>query len=60
VDAGLREIRLQTSSVRAANERALEMHGKIYDAIRRRSSRAAADLMARHLDETREHVAAMV
>jgi len=59
VDAGLREIRLQTSQDRAANERALEMHGRIYEAIRKRSSRAAADLMARHLDETRQHVVAM-
>jgi GntR family transcriptional repressor for pyruvate dehydrogenase complex len=59
VDAGLREVRLQTSKNRAANERALQMHGRIYEAIRKRSSRAAADLMARHLDETRKHVAAM-
>jgi GntR family transcriptional regulator, transcriptional repressor for pyruvate dehydrogenase complex len=59
VDAGLREIRLQTSQDHAVNERALEMHTMIYQAIRKRSSRTAADLMARHLEETRAHIAAM-
>ncbi|HET7357423.1 MAG TPA: FCD domain-containing protein [Nocardioidaceae bacterium] len=59
VDAGLREVRLQTSQDHAVNERALEMHTMIYQAIRKRASRTAADLMARHLEETREHIAAM-
>ena len=59
VDAGLREIRFQTSQNHAVNARALEMHSRIYDAIRKRSPRAAADLMARHLEETRTHIAAM-
>ena len=59
VDAGLREIRLQTSQDPAVNERALEMHTLIYQAIRNRSPRSAADLMARHLEETRAYIAAM-
>ena len=59
VDAGLREIRLQTSQNQTVNERALEMHTMIYEAIRKRSPRTAADLMARHLEETRQHIATM-
>jgi len=59
VDASLREIRRQTSQNPEVNERALEMHTKIYDAIRKRAPRVAADLMARHLEETRAHIAAM-
>jgi DNA-binding GntR family transcriptional regulator len=35
------------------------MHSRIYEAIRRRSARTASDAMARHLDETRRHIAAM-
>ena len=58
-EAALREIRVQTSRDRAASERALVMHSRIYDAIRRRSARTASDAMARHLDETRRHIAAM-
>ncbi len=59
VDAALREIRLQTSHDRKAGRRALVMHGRIYDAIRRRSSQMAADAMRQHLDETRKHIEAM-
>lgn len=59
VDAGLRELRVQTSRDPRMNERALVMHTKIYDAIRRRSARAASELMARHLDETRKFIADM-
>ena len=58
-EAALREIRVQTSRDRAASDRALVMHSRIYDAIRRRSARTASDAMARHLDETRRHIAAM-
>jgi DNA-binding FadR family transcriptional regulator len=57
VEAALREIRLQTSQDRAANERALVMHSRIYDAIRRRSARDASQQMSRHLEETRRHIA---
>ncbi|HEX6515717.1 MAG TPA: FadR/GntR family transcriptional regulator [Nocardioidaceae bacterium] len=59
IDAGLREIRVQTSQERRMNERAIVMHGKIYDAIRKRSARAAADLMDRHLEETKRYIAGM-
>ena len=59
VDAGLREIRGQTSQNHDVNKRALEMHTKIYDAIRKRAPRVASELMARHLEETRAHIAAM-
>ncbi len=59
VDAGLREIRLQTSQDHAVNTRALEMHNRIYEAIRKRAPRSAADLMARHLEETRAYIASM-
>jgi GntR family transcriptional regulator, galactonate operon transcriptional repressor len=56
VDAGLREIRTQTSQERRMNERAVVMHEKIYQAIRRRSARAAAELMSRHLNETKKYI----
>lgn len=59
VEAALREIRLQTSQDRSANARALVMHGRIYDAIRRRSARGASEQMSRHLEETRRHIAGM-
>ncbi len=59
VDAALREIRSQTSRDRRASRRALVMHTRIYEAIRRRSSTAAADAMRQHLDETRRHVESM-
>jgi GntR family transcriptional regulator, transcriptional repressor for pyruvate dehydrogenase complex len=59
VDGALREIRLQTSRDAAASRRALVMHGRIFDAIRRRSSRAAADAMSLHLRETRKHIDGM-
>jgi DNA-binding FadR family transcriptional regulator len=56
VDAALREIRLQTSRDVTAARRALIMHRRVFDAIRSRSSKAASDAMARHLDETRRHI----
>jgi GntR family transcriptional repressor for pyruvate dehydrogenase complex len=59
VDAALREIRSRTSRDRRASRRALVMHTRIYEAIRRRSSSAAAEAMRRHLDETRRHVESM-
>lgn len=59
VDSALREIRLQTSRDAAASRRALVMHGRIFDAVRRRSAKAAADAMRLHLDETRKHIDAM-
>lgn len=59
VDAALREIRHQTSRDRRASRRALVMHTRIYEAIRRRSSAVAADAMRRHLDETRRYVQSM-
>lgn len=59
IDAALREIRLQTSRDLRAARRALVMHGRVYDAIRRRSSSDAEDAMRRHLDETRRHIARM-
>lgn len=59
VDAALREIRSRTSRDRRASRRALVMHTRIYEAIRRRSSSTAAEAMRRHLDETRRHVESM-
>lgn len=59
VDGALREIRLQTSQDPAAGARALAMHQRIYDAIRRRSANAAAELMGRHLEETKRHIGTM-
>ena len=59
VDAALREIRLQTSEDVAASRRALVMHGRVYDAVRRRAGQAAADAMRQHLDETRRHIETM-
>jgi DNA-binding FadR family transcriptional regulator len=59
VDAALREIRLQTSRDRTATARALVMHERIYDAIRRRSAATAGELMSRHLEETRRHIATL-
>jgi GntR family transcriptional regulator, transcriptional repressor for pyruvate dehydrogenase complex len=59
VDAALREIRSRTSRDRRASRRALAMHTRIYEAIRRRSSSTAAEAMQRHLDETRRHVESM-
>ena len=59
VDAALREIRLQTSEDVAASRRALVMHARVYDAVRRRAGQAAADAMRQHLDETRRHIETM-
>ena len=59
VDAALREIRLQTSEDVAASCRALVMHGRVHDAVRRRAGQAAADAMRQHLDETRRHIESM-
>lgn len=59
VDAGLREIRVQTSQERSMNERAILMHGRIYDAIRKRSARSAAEVMERHLEETTRYIEGM-
>ena len=59
VDAALREIRLQTSEDVAASRRALVMHGRVHDAVRRRAGQAAADAMRLHLDETRRHIESM-
>lgn len=59
VEGALREIRLQTSRDRAAGARALAMHQRIYEAIRRRSSSAASELMGRHLEETKRHIGTM-
>jgi len=59
VDGALQEIRRQTSQDPAASRRALVMHRRILDAVRRRSSTAAAEAMRRHLDETRRHIEGM-
>jgi len=59
VDGALQEIRRQTSQDHAASRRALVMHRRILDAVRRRSATAAAEAMRRHLDETRRHIEAM-
>lgn len=56
VEAGLREVRIQTSQERRVNERAILMHTRIYEAIRKRTARAAGNLMGRHLDETKKYV----
>jgi GntR family transcriptional regulator, transcriptional repressor for pyruvate dehydrogenase complex len=60
VDGALREIRVQTSQDPAAASRALVMHRRVYDAVRRRSSKAAAAAMRQHLDETRRQIETMV
>ena len=57
IDSALRALRLQTSQDLRMSDRAIVMHGRIYEAIRKRSSKLAADLMSRHLDETRKHIA---
>jgi GntR family transcriptional repressor for pyruvate dehydrogenase complex len=59
IDAALYEIRLQTSRDVRASRRALVMHGRVYDAIRRRASTDAEDAMRQHLDETRRNIARM-
>jgi GntR family transcriptional regulator, transcriptional repressor for pyruvate dehydrogenase complex len=59
IDAALYEIRLQTSRDARASRRALVMHGRVYDAIRRRASTEAEDAMRQHLDETRRNIARM-
>jgi GntR family transcriptional regulator, transcriptional repressor for pyruvate dehydrogenase complex len=59
IDAALYEIRLQTSRDVRAGRRALVMHGRVYDAIRRRASADAEDAMRQHLDETRRNIARM-
>jgi DNA-binding FadR family transcriptional regulator len=59
IDAALYEIRLQTSRDVRAGRRALVMHGRVYDAIRRRAATDAEDAMRQHLDETRRNIARM-
>ena len=59
VDGALQEIRRQTSQDPVASRRALVMHRRILDAVRKRSASAAAEAMRRHLDETRRHIEAM-
>ena len=59
IDSALREIRLQTSEDARASERALVMHRRVFEAIRRRSSKAASDAMRQHLNETRTHIERM-
>ncbi len=57
VDAGLREVRIKTSQERWMNDRAIQMHTQIYEAIRKRSPRTAANTMSRHLKETQDYIA---
>jgi DNA-binding FadR family transcriptional regulator len=56
IEAGLKEVRIQTSQERRMTERAILMHTRIYEAIRKRTARAAGDLMSRHLEETKKYI----
>jgi GntR family transcriptional regulator, transcriptional repressor for pyruvate dehydrogenase complex len=59
VDGALQEIRWQTSQDARASRRALVMHRRILDAVRKRSAAAAGEVMRRHLAETRRHIETM-
>lgn len=59
VHAGLRAVRTQTSRGRRMNERAIVMHTQIYEMIRNRAPRKAANSMSRHLRETENYISGM-
>jgi GntR family transcriptional regulator, transcriptional repressor for pyruvate dehydrogenase complex len=56
IEAGLMEVRIQTSQERRMNERTIVMHTRIYEAIRERTAPTAGEVMSRHLDETKKYI----
>lgn len=57
IDVAMRKVRRRTSANTYLAERALEFHGKILAAVRRRAHRQAAALMDEHLSETEQFTA---